>query len=75
MDTFVPSGALELLSHLNVQSVFLPFACSDIPQRWKLQSARSELNGGWVRHPQVVCWEAIGRILDFKLLPCFEYCV
>jgi hypothetical protein len=48
MDTFV----LELLSHLDVQSVFLPFACSDIPQRWKSQSARSELNVGWVSYPQ-----------------------
>ena len=52
MDTFVPSGALELLCRLDVQSVFPQFACSDIPQRWKLQSARSELYGGWLRYPQ-----------------------
>lgn len=52
VDIFVPSGALVLLSHLDVQSVFPQFACSDIPQRWKLQSARCELYGGWVRYPQ-----------------------
>ena len=52
VDTFVPSDALELLSHLDVQSVFPQSACSDITQRWKSQLARSELYGGWVRYPQ-----------------------
>ena len=43
VDIFVPSDALELFSHLDVQSVFPQFACSDIPQRWKSQRAGSEL--------------------------------
>jgi hypothetical protein len=43
---FLPSGTLQLLSHLEVQSVFLQCAYSEIPQRWKSQSAKSELNGG-----------------------------
>ena len=64
MDIFVPSGALEHLSHLDVQSVFHQFACSGIPQRWKLKSAKSELNVGCVSYPPVVCWEAVARNLE-----------